>query len=83
MDIMVCFSPAEALWYFSEAIHRKQEGRVAVATKAAQEVARSGQSLLGGRGLRHHGDGVKQEVLQVVSQLLVGQELQIWPTVVG
>lgn len=77
------FLPTETLWYLSEAVQRKQEGSVAIATQWAQKVTRSGKPLLCGRIFCYHGDGVKQEVLQIISKLLITQELQIWPTIVG
>lgn len=75
--------PTETLGYFSKAIDRKQKGRVAIATQATQEVTRGTEALLCGCVLCYHGNGVKQEVLQVVTKLLVTEELQIWPTIVG
>lgn len=77
------FSPAEALWDLSKAIHRKQEGGVAIATQTPKEVTCGGKSLLCGCVFRNHGDRMKQEVLQAFTELLVTQEFRIWPTVVG
>lgn len=70
--------PAKALWDFSQAVEGEQEGSVAVATQASQEVLRGLQSFLCEGLLRHHSDGVQDEVLQVLSELLVLQELAKW-----
>lgn len=75
--------PAEALGNLAKAVDRKQEGCVAIATQTLQKMTRRSQTLPGGCVFCDHGDGVKEEVFQVVSELLLPQELQIWPTVVG
>lgn len=48
--------PTETLGYLSKAIDRKQEGRVAIATQAAQEVARGSEAILCGCVFCHHGN---------------------------
>ena len=74
----MCISPAKALWNLPQTIEGKQEGRVAIATQTTQEVLRGLKTLQSGRVLRHHSNGVKQEVLQVLRQLPCLEEVPKW-----
>ena len=76
--VYVCISPAKALWNLPQTVEGKQEGCVAIATQTTQEVLRGLQTLRGGRVLCHHSNGMKQEVLQVLSQLPCLEEVPKW-----
>lgn len=67
--------PAETLWDFSKAVDREEEWGIAVATEATQELASRRKALFCGCVFCYHGNGVKQEVLQVVAKVLVLEEL--------
>lgn len=77
------FLPTKTLGYLSKAIDRKQEGCVSVTTQALQKILCRSKSLLCRCVVCYHCYGVKYEMFQVVSKLLVMEELRIWPTVVG